>query len=158
MTYGKCLRDLLLTLTAVGICHNASAVTALRATVNIRVPFSAGSSVVPEVSAAEIKDQAACLRTIALEAVVIVAPGDASPLTDGIAEMKLAAERANALRISFLDLGVPDWRIYTQAEANVGPPYIQQQPHPARGVARIEYMGVCVGNADCQVECKDQGR
>ena len=140
-----------------GVCQLARALSPMKATVSINVPFSAGSYVVPEVSAAEISDQASCMKTIDLEIVIIVASGDKLPSRlDGISQMRLAAERTNALRASFRELGVPDWRIYTQADASVTPPYIRQQPDPEGGIARIEYTGVCVGAAGCQVKCKGQ--
>ncbi len=146
---------------SLSLCANQSAiaVSPLRADVKLSVSFPSGSSVVPKASVAEIGEQVSCFKSISLEVVHITTTGDNAPSKlDGAGQMKLAAERANVLRASFLDLGVEDRRIYTEAHAVVQTLYPGQSPKPDGGEAQIEYFGVCQGGPgfDCRVQCKGQ--
>jgi hypothetical protein len=157
MTYRRLLRYFALAVGAMCACQFAVALSFEKTTVNLSIPFSDGSSVVPEASAAEIADQAACIESMWLEIVIVIAYGDGSPSRlDDASQMKLAAERASALRTSFMGLGIPDRRIYTEARADVPPPYFRHPNRPEGGVAIIEYIGVCRGGTDCPILCKGQ--
>lgn len=157
MTYSSLLRCLIFTAAAVCASQSATALSPMKATIRLTVPFSAGSAAVPEASVAEIVHQVSCIESISLEVVIVTASGDNMPSQlDGVGQMKLAAERANAIRASFLNLGIPDWRIYAEAHAGVQPPYLRQSNRPEGGVAQVEYTGICRGGAGCQVKCKGQ--
>jgi len=117
--------------------------------------------VLPESSTAVLANQLHCLKVIALEVIIITTTGDTWPSRlSGTAQMQLAAERANVLRRSFLELGIPDDRIYTEAQAMVA---MKTLPRPSDSIvgaaAKIEYMGNCQGEiqgADCWTLCKTE--
>lgn len=136
----------------------AMSVSPIRANVEIDVPFAPGAAHLLKSSASELADHLPCINSISLEVVIIKTVGDNAPSKlNGVAQMKLAAERANALRRIFLNLGVPDKRIYTQAEATVEEVIWGQPLRQPGGAAKIEYTGVCKADntgADCQVLCK----
>lgn len=157
MTFPIRLRYFLFAAIAMSAGHTAIALSPMMATVKLDIPFAVGSSVLPEVSAIEIAEQAACMETIALEVVIIQTTGDSSSANvDGASQLRLAAERANAVRASFLRIGVPDWRIYAEASATVRSPGPYPPLGPAQAVARVEYTGTCIGSGNCQIMCKVQ--
>lgn len=128
-------------------------------TVEIDIPFSPGSSVLSESSIRKLSNQSLCINAISVEVVLIVTTGDSAPSSlDGSAQMNLAAQRANVLRQSFRDLGVPDSKIFGQAEARAAERTPTNPLTLLGGIAKIEYIGTCKagfsGKAECDALCK----
>lgn len=120
--------------------------------------FSSGSSSLSESAKYELSTQLSCIRSIDLEVVLILAFGDdRQEERNGSDQVLLANQRANAVRSFFVDAGISNSRIYTEAKASADRAIRSLVKDPKiDGMAVVESTGNCKPTEpgkDCAALC-----
>ena len=135
------------------ICSSAHALSPMKGYSESKIRFAHGSSTLTEEAKASLGRHLSCIETIALDVIIVVAYGDteASSKAD---QLRVAANRSTEIRAFFLNAGVLDKNIYSEARiANSG----GLQSGELTGIAIVETAGNCRSTAsgkDCRILCR----